>query len=321
MILLLTAIFIGYVILIHLLRKRHDTFLLSTPYPQTATECHQFTSRYIYGDFNFIAVKSLEFGLFKTYAIPSISKILYSTRELVDRCGRRYDDTDLLIREFLEHDPNEPRAMASIDRMNHIHSQYNISNGDYLYVLSVFVVEPIRWVERYGFRCPHEKERYAMHLRWKIIGEQMGIKDIPPSYEEMAIYLDEYEEKYMVYAKSNVKVGTATTDLFLSILPPKLRPMCKPAVHALCPPRLRKAMGFPDPPSLLVWCIDASLKLAGYFVRYLMPPRRVPSFRTSREPVAVSKNTLLYPKFHPFERTYEHGYKISELGPECCRRR
>jgi len=219
----------------------------------------------------------------------------------------------------LEHDPNEHRAVASIERMNFIHSQYKISNEDYLYVLSVFIVEPIRWVERYGFRYPHEKEKYAMHRRWKIIGEQMGIKDIPASYAATELFLDRFEEKNMVYAESNVKVGTSTTNLFLSILPAKVRPMCKPAIYALCPPRLRKAMGFPDPPTLLVVLIDASLKLAGYFVRYLMPPRVIPKFRTSREPVAVSKNTLLYPKFNPFNKTYENGYKISELGPECLR--
>ncbi|KAL7434961.1 hypothetical protein ACHAXM_004377 [Skeletonema potamos] len=313
---LLTTVVFGYTILIYLLRKRHDKFLESTPYPETAADCHKFTSRYIYGDFNFIAVKSLEFGLFKTYAIPSISKLLYSTRELVERCGRRYDDTDLLIREFLEHDPDEPRAVASIDRMNFIHSKYKISNEDYLYVLSVFIVEPIRWVERYGFRYPHDKEKHAIHLRWKIIGEQMGITDIPASYAAMEIYLDRFEEKNMVYSEFNVKVGTSTTNLFLSILPEKVRPMCKPAIYALCPPRLRKAMGFPDPPTLLVVLIDASLKIAGCFVRFFMPPRRLPKFRTSREPVAVSKNTLLYPKFNPFNKTYEKGYKISELGPE-----
>lgn len=311
-----TAAVIGYSAVIYLLRKQHDEFLDVTPYPRTAADCHQFTSRYIYGDFNFIAVKSLEFGLFKTYAIPSISKVLYSTRELVDRCGRRYDDTDLIIREFLEHEPAAPRAKAAIDRMNFIHSQYKIPNEDYLYVLSVFIVEPIRWVERYGFRRPHDKERFAMHLRWKIIGEQMGIKDIPESYAETERYLDIFEEKNMLYAESNVKVGRSTMNLFLSILPTKLRPMCEPVVHALCPPRLRIAMGFPNPPAPLIPLIDISLKVASVFVRFFMPPRRVPNYRTSRQPVAVSQNTLLYPRFNPFNKTYEHGYKISELGPK-----
>jgi len=317
MILLLIATAVaGYTALIYLLRRRHDEFLDNTPYPKNAAECHQFTSRYIYSDFNFIAVKSLEFGLFKTYAIPSISKVLYSTRELVDRVGRRYDDTDLLIREFLEHDPAAPRAEAAIDRMNYIHSQYKISNEDYLYVLSVFIVEPIRWVERYGFRNPHDKERYAMHLRWKIIGEKMGIKDIPESYAETERYLDAFEEKNMVYAESNVIVGNSTTALFLSILPVTLRPFCKPAIYALCPSRLRQAMGFPDPPRLLVLIIDATLKIAAFFERYFMPPRSVPKYRTSRHPVTLSRDALLYPCFNPFNKTYEGGYRIAELGPE-----
>lgn len=314
--LLIATVVAGYTALIYLLRKRHDEFLETTPYPQTASECHQFTSRYIYADFNFIAVKSLEFGLFKTYAIPSISKILHSTRELVDRVGKRYDDTDLLIREFLEHEPTSPRAKAAIDRMNYIHSQYKISNEDYLYVLSVFIVEPIRWVERYGFRKPHNKERYAMHLRWKIIGEKMGIKDIPESYAKTERYLDAFEEKNMVFAESNVIVGNSTTALFLSILPTRVRPFCKPAIYALCPPRLRQAMGFPNPPRLLVMIIHATLKLAAFFVRYFMPPRSSPKYRTSHHPITLSHNSLLYPCFNPFNKTYEEGYRIAELGPE-----
>ena len=45
---------------------------------------------------------SLEFALFRTYAIPSISKRLAQTRVFATACGRRYDDTDLLLREVLE---------------------------------------------------------------------------------------------------------------------------------------------------------------------------------------------------------------------------
>ncbi|KAL9190393.1 hypothetical protein ACHAXT_007604 [Thalassiosira profunda] len=268
------------------------------------------------GDFPFLAVKALEFGLFKTYSILSISKILYSTRELVDRCGRRYDDTDLLIREFLERDPDSPRAEAALERMNAIHAHYNISNPDYLYVLCVFIVEPIRWVERFGFRSPHEKEKVAMHLRWKIIGEQMGIERIPQSYEEAAKYLDKYEEEYMVYADTNAQVANSTMELFLSIVPSFMHPVCEPAVHALCPPRLRRAMGYPDPPQLLVAFLEAVLVVAGGFVKYFLPPRWKPKRRTPVHPIAMSKHTVLYPTFHPFEQTYADGYKISELGPE-----
>jgi len=62
--------------------------------------------------------------------------------------------------------------------------------------------------------------------------------------------------------------------------------------------------------------IDATLKLAAFFVRYFMPPRSVPKYRTSLQPVTLSCNTLLYPCFNPFNKTYDEGYKIAELGPE-----
>ena len=144
-----------------------------------------------------------------------------------------------------------------------------------------------------------------------------GIKDIPESYAKTERYLDAFEEKNMVYTESNVVVGNSTTALFLSILPETMRPFCKPAIYALCPPRLRQAMGFPNPPRLLVMIIDAALKLAAFFVRYFMPPRSAPKYRTrSHHPVTFSRNTLLYPCFHPFNKTYEEGYRIAELGPE-----
>ena len=36
--------------------------------------------------------------------------------------------------------------------MNRMHGRYAISNDDYLYVLSTFVLVPIRWNHAYGWR-------------------------------------------------------------------------------------------------------------------------------------------------------------------------
>lgn len=312
---LILASLLLYMLIIFILRKRHDRFLNETPYPRTESEAHPFTLRYIYGDFHFIAVKSLEFGLFKTYAIPSISKILAGTGELVDRCPRRYDDTDLLIREFLEHMPNSLRARRALERMNFIHSRYRITNVDYLYVLCIFIVEPIRWVRRFGYRLPHPKETFAMHLRWSAIGEKMGIRDIPATYEDAEAYLDAYEEKYMVFANTNARLAKSTVSLFLSKVPTPLHPLCLPVVYALCPPRLCTAMGFPTPSPLLVTALELLLRVSGLFVRYLLPPRMTPKTRTTPLPLDVPVGDTLCPLFHPYEKTYANGYKIEELGP------
>lgn len=41
--------------------------------------------------------QSLGFALYRTYAVPSISRLLCQTGELTQRAQRRYDDTVLIL--------------------------------------------------------------------------------------------------------------------------------------------------------------------------------------------------------------------------------
>jgi hypothetical protein len=96
--------------------------------------------------------KALEFALFGTYAVPSISGLLAPTGEFRDRTRKRYDDTELLLSEIAENGQESAWGRAAIARMNEMHGRFRISNDDMLYVLSAFVVEPKRWIDRFGKR-------------------------------------------------------------------------------------------------------------------------------------------------------------------------
>ena len=62
----------------------------------------------------------------------------------------RYDDTDLLLREYSENSPDTARSKDAIDRVNAIHGMYakQISNADMLFTLSLFITEPAVWIDR-----------------------------------------------------------------------------------------------------------------------------------------------------------------------------
>src|SRR5581483_8688354 len=113
-------------------------------------------------DFPFDTVRAFEVALFRTFAVPSISKLLASTGEFLERAQKRYDDTDLLLSEILESGYDGARGRAALRRMNEIHGRYAISNEDYLYVLSTFIYEPIKWNDRFGWRplCANERLSY-----------------------------------------------------------------------------------------------------------------------------------------------------------------
>lgn len=321
----------------HKRRLITDDYLSSISNPETVEEAHKISVKFMFQDFPFLASKALEFGLFKTYGIPSISVILYGTGELTQETNKRFDDTDIMIREFMEHNPNSKRSQASVERMNFIHKQYTISNRDYLYVLSIFIVEPIEWTRKFGYRCVDLKEKIALHKRWKDIGEQMGIKNIPKTYDETLEYARAYENKYMKYNVTNEKLAHATMDLLLSKAPLKClhRTLLHPIIHALCPPLLRNAMGFPEVSPIFQSLIESVLHLHAFLVRHLVLPQnsivnrtsltdeeyeatkttRVKGCDSNNDVCGNRKSKKLFTSFDQFACVYKHGYRIEELGP------
>src|SRR5690242_1703453 len=103
--------------------------------------------------------RALEFALFRTYCVPSISALLAATGEFRDRPQQRYDDTALLTAELAAHGYDSPRGKEALRVINRAHGQYAISNDDMLYVLTTFIYDPIGWIERYGWRRLTDHER------------------------------------------------------------------------------------------------------------------------------------------------------------------
>jgi len=261
---------------------------------------------------------SLEFGLFKTYAIPSVSKILAETGQFtksVNSCLRRYDDTNLIINEMIAHgDLDHPRSLRALRRLNHIHGHYPIKNEDHLYTLSVFICEPIAWTAKYGYRDLTVRERDAVFSTWVEIGSRMGIEGIPKTYEEMLAFYKAYESKHFRYSKNNRKVADGTFALLLKDVPPPLRPYVTPLTFALMSPLLRTAMGYQDPSEAVVLLVSTVLMLRKSFVKYLLPPRPF-WLESSRISKNIGANGKYHTRYHFYGEAYPEGYRIEHLGP------
>src|SRR6185437_3929322 len=107
--------------------------------------------------------RALELALYRTYAVPSIGRLLATTAELTNRTQKRYDDTALLLDAVVEHGFDGEDGRTAIRRINQMHRSYEISNEDMRYVLCTFVVMPNRWLDAYGWRrlTPHEQRALA----------------------------------------------------------------------------------------------------------------------------------------------------------------
>ena len=134
-------------------------------------------------EFPWDAVRSLEIALYRTYCVPSISALLDRTGEFRERTQQRYDDTSLIVAEMCKWGYESGRGKEALERMNWAHGHFNISNDDFLYVLSTFIYEPVRWIDAFGWRPTCRNEQRAYYCFWREIGRRMGIRDIPDSYQ------------------------------------------------------------------------------------------------------------------------------------------
>ncbi len=255
-------------------------------------------------DFPFDTQRAYELALVRTFCVPRGSRLLVATKEFTERTQKRYDDTVILISTIGLHGYSSALGTRAIRQMNQIHGRYRIPNDEFLYVLSTFIYEPIRWNARFGWRPLHENERLAGFYFWREVGRRMGLHDLPESYEGFEAYNVRYERERFAYDPNNQLLADATLDLFLSwVLPETLpktlrRPLAdigRDAASSLMNPPMRDALGLSAPRP---WVEKVVFKLLRYraYAQLALPPRRTPY-------------TL------PPTRTYPEGVDLAHVGP------
>ncbi|MFJ4878351.1 oxygenase MpaB family protein [Streptomyces sp. NPDC088745] len=254
---------------------------------------YRLTSTY---EFPWDFTRALELALYRTYAVPSIGRLLAETAELTDRSQKRYDDTALLLDAVVEHGFASAEGRTAIQRINRMHRSYDISDDDMRYVLCTFVVTPKRWIDAYGWRrlCDHELRACAAYYR--TLGAHLGIRELPRTYEDFESFLDSYEAERFGWDEGARKVSDATLDLMGSWYGP-LAPLAKGASLALLDDPLLRAFRYERPHPAARAAVRGALRLRGRAVR-LLPPRRAPH----------------YARQNPEIKGYPDGYDLAALG-------
>ncbi|MFB8777567.1 oxygenase MpaB family protein [Streptomyces broussonetiae] len=261
---------------------------------EDASEIHRLSTAY---EFPWDYTRALELALYRTYAVPSIGRLLAETAELTDRAQKRYDDTSLLLDAIVEHGFDSEQGRTAVRRINQMHHRYDISNDDMRYVLCTFVVTPRRWIDAYGWRRLSGHEVVAATVHYRTLGRRLGIKDVPDSYEAFEECLDAYEDAHFAWDPSARRVSDATLDLMGSWYPRPLAPLLRTATLSLLDDSLLRAFRYRPPGAATRALVRRAVRTRGRVVR-LLPPRRQPHFARQNREI----------------KGYPNGYQLNELG-------
>lgn len=297
-----------YILLVSYLRHARVRYL-SKKYPfRTRESFSQMTDDQAFKiqkvtlelEFPFIALKSLQFALFKTYGIPTISTLLAKTTQFSDpeTSFKRYADTAVLISELMVFEPSSVRSHEAIARTRFLHASYrssgSIKEEDMLYTLSLFALEPISFIEKYEWRNLTDLEMCAIGTYWKSLGDaldisydglpsgkhnlaakgkQSGFRDGLHWLDELRVWSHDYEVEKMKPHQKNKQVADKTTDILLYLLPGFLKPIGLQFVSFLMDETLRTAMMYEPPHPVSARVFGALITLRKLFLRHLALPR------------------------------------------------
>lgn len=241
--------------------------------------------------------QALSLALFRTYAVPSIGRLLHDTNAFTENVQKRHDDTLLILFSIANEGLDSSDGHTAVRRMNQMHGSYDISNEDMRYVLSAFVVTPTRWIEQYGWRKGIPAEKLSAVRYYQRLGKLMGIKDIPETYEEFEELLDTYEAEHFAFDEKSLAVADATLQLFASFYPKPARKAANALLRSLMDDHLLEAFHYPKPSRPVVFLSRKLLRLRARTVA-LMPPRVSPKRLGDFREV----------------RSYPGGFRLEDLG-------
>ena len=255
-------------------------------------------------EFPFDITRSLEVALYHTYGSRSVARLLDRTGEFKNRGQKRYDDTNILIAQFIEAGWDMEVGHRALTQMNHIHGHFDIPNDDFLFVLWTFIDFPIEWMKRFGWRPMSSHEQQAWFNFWVRIGQLMGIEDIPVNKASFDRFVDDYEKSEMLPNQASKNVASATVAIMESWFPRLLRPLVRPVAACLLRPRFLVAAGYSAPSPLVKGVVIAVLKFRARLKRYVSF-ERYPNLLASQH-----------------KRTYPMGdWLLENVGPEYAHRR
>ena len=266
-------------------------------------------------EFPFVWLKGLELALFNTFPHTGVNRRLTINRKFTQAPERRYDDTELLLREAWEHGVHSPRGKAAMARLNNIHGHFSIDNESYLYVLALFVVTPIRLINEFEFRSLTSHEIGSVCKSISMLGNAMQINDVPITFSEYENVVES------VYASSKLQVDARGKDIaeavmkmFLHPFPSFTHSLARRIIYALLDAPIRSALDYPKQPRAMFYFAKALLWTRACFIRFFMPPRPLSwaVLRTSPEAGGPPRYQKYRAAGCPF--TYPTSYETGKLG-------
>ncbi|MFG2194229.1 oxygenase MpaB family protein [Streptomyces sp. NPDC048639] len=232
----------------------------NAPTPEEERRAHATYRRMALVDFPEDLMLGLNLGFYRTFAVPSIARVLHGTGRMTGRPKARAKATGEVMYALIEHGFDDPTGLETVALLNRIHARLPVGDEEFVYVLAAFCVAPLRWIDAHGPRPTTSAEKAAAYGFYAGLAQRMAIKPLPHSYQELAFWMDRFEERTFAVTPEGRALLNATRGLLADRFPAPLAGLVRTASDTLLDDRLRTAFGVTAPPRALRALVAAGLR-------------------------------------------------------------
>lgn len=249
-----------------------------------------------------------QLAFLRPFAVPRMAEVLLRAGSITQDPEKRAYHTGIVIHELIVDGLEGARGRRMIAHMNRRHRDPQILQEDLTYVLCAFIVVPVRYAMRVGWRPVTAVEREASLRFYQRMGELMNISEIPPSYEAAEGILEDYERRHIAASAGGLRLGQDVIGVLRRRLPAPLRPLAEPMFTSqLDDERLITALGLMPPGRTAKALASALAQLR----RKVEPLRQAPAKPSFYPGQAAGR---IYPQGYTLEQVEGKGEPVAATG-------
>lgn len=120
----------------------------------------------------------------------------YRGSDLTLHTLQRLQRTRDALRVLVLHGCQSPAGLQTLARLRAIHAPLTASSDDFLYVLGLFIVEPVRWQADLGASPLSPQDEQALLSFWAQVGEGMGLDGTHRSMTQWQQFCRQHEQRH-----------------------------------------------------------------------------------------------------------------------------
>lgn len=217
---------------------------------------------------------AMELGVLRAAAEPRVAAVFLQTGRYVEDSVRRHNSAMRVVIDVMLNGLDDPAVVATLDRVNKIHSQYSVPDEFMLYAFALLVAEPAIWLNRYGWRQMTIEEESEWSALWTRCADQLGLSNVPQQRSEWAELSNSLCRDLSCSGKHAHTLGDMARGVFEKRFIRLFRPSAGRLFEAVVDERLRRLLGYPKPSFMAAAATHTVFTLRRELLRICPPLRR-----------------------------------------------